>query len=89
MTHVHKPLDWKECEYLSLANAARIAGRSATWARAAVCTGDLESVRLPTGGPEVVTVRSVQALLSRSRLIQKTETARGRPRAGHLTLVTP
>lgn len=85
MEPLRKPLEWHECEYLSVANAARVVGRSATWARAAICTGDLEAVRLPTGGPEVVSVKSLLALISRSRHLPKDEARRAK--AGHLHLV--
>ena len=67
MSTLRTPVTWEACEYLSLSDAGRIAGKSAAWARGAVCTGDLEAVRLPTGGRDVVTVRSLKALLEKSR----------------------
>lgn len=87
MQVLQRPIDWKDCEFVSLSNAARIAGRSPTWVRGAICTGDLEGVRLPTGGPEVVTVKSLVALLERAeRIRQRVEGARGNA-APHLSLV--
>lgn len=87
MQTLRQPLDWRACEYVSLANAARIAGRSPNWVRGAICTGDLEGVQLPTGGPEVVTVKSLVALLDRAtRINRQAEEVRGR--APHLQLVT-
>lgn len=87
MQVLQKPIDWRDCEFVSLSNAARIAGRSPTWVRGAICTGDLEGVRLPTGGPEVVTVASLVALLERAeRIRQRAEGVRGNA-APHLSLV--
>lgn len=57
---------WRDYEFVSLAEAARIVGRTASWTRRAIVTGDLEAVVLPTGGPEVVTVRSLAALVDRA-----------------------
>lgn len=79
MEHSRKPLDWQDCEFLSLTEAARVVGRSPTWARAAICTGDLEAVYLPTGGREVVTVRSLKALVSRTRPVPQQDFAVVRP----------
>jgi hypothetical protein len=79
MEHSGKPLDWQDCEFLSLTDAARVVGRSPTWARAAICTGDLEAVYLPTGGREVVTVKSLKALVSRSRPVPQQDINSARP----------
>lgn len=57
---------WRDYEFVSLAEAARIVGRTSSWTRRAIVTGDLEAVVLPTGGPEVVTVRSLAALVDRA-----------------------
>jgi hypothetical protein len=57
---------WRDCEFVSMAEAARIVGRSKSWTQRAVCTGDLEAVWLPTGGPEVVTVASLARLIDRA-----------------------
>ena len=51
--------DWRQREFVSLQEAGRIVGRSRQWAADAVEIGYLESVRLPSGGPLVVTVRSL------------------------------
>ncbi len=79
MEHSRKPLDWQDCEFLSLTDAARVVGRSPTWARAAICTGELEAVYLPTGGREVVTVRSLKALVDRSRPVPQQDLTLARP----------
>lgn len=79
MEHSRKPLDWQDCEFLSLTEAARVVGRSPNWTRAAICTGDLEAVYLPTGGREVVTVRSLKALVDRSRPVPQQDLAVARP----------
>lgn len=79
MEHSRKPLDWQDCEFLSLTDAARVVGRSPTWARAAICTGDLEAVYLPTGGREVVTVKSLKALVSRSHPVNPGDFHRTKP----------
>ena len=62
-----KPIPWRECEFVSMANAARIAGRSPAWVRRALCIGDLQARTLPTGGPPVVTVASLAELLDASQ----------------------
>lgn len=63
--HLRKsPVAWHECEFVSLSNAARIAGRAEGWTREAITSGRLKAVRLPTGGPPVVTVSSLRRLLS-------------------------
>ena len=81
-------IDWRDCEFVSLANAARIAGRTPSWARNAICTGDLEAVKLPTGGPEVVTVESLRALLQRARQVERDAKREAcKPRPPYLTLV--
>lgn len=72
------PLDWRSCEYVSMANASRIAGRSAGWARGAVTAGDLDVVYLPTGGPPVVTVASLARLLDGTRPLPGHEVGPGR-----------
>jgi hypothetical protein len=59
------PADWRFREFVSLAEAGRIVGRSRQWAAGAVEMGHLEGVRLPTGGPPVVTVASLVRLTSR------------------------
>jgi hypothetical protein len=79
MEHSRTPRDWKDCEFLSLAEAARVVGRSSTWTRAAICIGELEAVYLPTGGREVVTVKSLKALVSRSRPVPQQDLAVVRP----------
>jgi hypothetical protein len=56
---------WLDYELVSLAEAARMVGRTSCWTRRAIVTGDLEAVVLSTGGPEVVTVRSLDALVDR------------------------
>ncbi|WP_131618154.1 hypothetical protein [Roseivivax marinus] len=61
------PVDWRECQFVSIANAARIAGREPGWAREAIAAGHLEAVRLPTGGPAVVTVASLRLFLDAAR----------------------
>ncbi|MES2335195.1 MAG: hypothetical protein V4551_11040 [Pseudomonadota bacterium] len=65
MTALRKPIDWRQCDFISLTNAGRVAGKSAAWARGAVCTGDLQAVRLPNGGAEVITVKSLADFLER------------------------
>lgn len=79
MTALRKPIDWRQCEYLSLTNAGRVAGKSAAWARGAVCTGELEAVRLPNGGAEVIRVQSLLDFLKRSRPISAADLANARP----------
>jgi hypothetical protein len=79
MTALRQPIDWRQCDFISLTNAGRVAGKSAAWARGAVCTGDLEAVRLPNGGVEVVTVKSLAAFLDRSHPVQPDEFRRTRP----------
>ena len=69
MRALRKPIIWHQCNFVSLTNAGRIAGKSAAWARGAVCTGDLQAVRLPNGGTEVITVKSLTEFLGRSRVI--------------------
>jgi hypothetical protein len=78
MTALRKPIEWRQCEFLSLTNAGRVAGKSAAWARGAVCTGDLQAVRLPNGGAEVVTVRSLAAFLDRARPVRAEDFGEGR-----------
>ncbi|SFP31525.1 hypothetical protein [Tranquillimonas alkanivorans] len=63
MSTLRAPLCWRDCEYVSAANAARIAGRTPGWVRGAIVAGELRAVRLPTGGPPVVTVESLVRLL--------------------------
>lgn len=70
MTALRAPIDWRQCEYISLTNAGRVAGKNAAWARGACCTGDLQAVRLPSGGAEVVTVKSLAAFLDRARRLK-------------------
>jgi hypothetical protein len=52
--------DWRQLEFVSLQEAGRIVGRSRQWAADAVQFGYLDAVRLPSGGPMVVTVRSLE-----------------------------
>lgn len=89
MRVLREQIDWRDCEFVSLANASRIAGRGPNWVRRAICVGDLEAVKLPTGGPEVVTVASLRALLERSRRVER-EALReaGKPRPPYLTVVS-
>lgn len=82
MENSRKPLGWlgwQDCQFLSLAEAARVVGRSPTWTRNAICTGELEAVYLPTGGREVVTVKSLQALVDRSRSVPRQALNSARP----------
>ena len=72
MTTLRTPIDWRQCEYVSLSNAGRIAGKSATWARGAICTGDLQAVRLPNGGAEVITVQSLVDFLGGAHPVRST-----------------
>lgn len=72
------PVDWRDCQFISLANAARIAGRSPGWVRGAVTAGDLIAMRLPTGGPPVVTVESLAALLDASTPVPAERVPAGR-----------
>lgn len=75
-----KPLDWRSCEFVSLSNAARIAGRAPGWAQELVTTGELECKRLPCGGPPVVTVRSLANFLERAQpAVRLTQKQAGRP----------
>ncbi|GLT12070.1 hypothetical protein GCM10007928_43030 [Sulfitobacter porphyrae] len=57
------PIHWRQCRYVSMANAARISGRGPGWVREAITVGTLSAVRLPTGGPPVVKVQSLLRLL--------------------------
>lgn len=63
-------LPWEQCHFVSLANAARIAGRSHGWVRRAVRAGELDAFELTTGGPPVVTVRSLQRFLSEAEPVE-------------------
>ncbi|MEC7763737.1 MAG: hypothetical protein VX874_17670 [Pseudomonadota bacterium] len=81
-----KPLDWRSCEYVSMANASRIAGRSPGWAQELVTFGALKAFRLPSGGPPVVTVESLAAFLDGAEPVPVLKRASGeRP---HLKVVT-
>lgn len=66
MTQVARVSSWRDCEFVSLTDAARIVGRDTSWTQRALCRGDLEAVRLPCGGREVVTVRSLARFVDRS-----------------------
>ena len=79
---------WRDYEFVSMAEAARIVGRTPSWTRRAIVTGDLEAVVLPTGGPEVVTVRSLAALIDRAGpAVPVFNLDRGAPGAPALRLV--
>lgn len=80
------PIPWQECEFVSMANAARIAGRSHGWVRECITAGELSARRLPTGGPPVVSVASLRALLRAAGYIDGAEVPAGRRPA--LRLVT-
>ncbi|MBX9847492.1 MAG: hypothetical protein K2Z80_37520 [Xanthobacteraceae bacterium] len=80
---------WRERAFVSLAEAAAIAGRSYTWARNRTVDGTLEVRRLSMDGLTLVTVASLAKLID--------EATRQRPpvsfakhrsrRPSHLTLV--
>lgn len=70
MTH-QKPIDCRSCEFVSLANAARIAGREPGWASDLVTAGVLEARRLPSGGPPVVTVESLARFLDDAHPVER------------------
>ena len=72
------PADWRFREFVSLAEAGRICGRSRQWAAGAVEMGHLEGVRLPTGGPPVVTVGSLVRLTDQAKC-QAVERPRSTP----------
>jgi hypothetical protein len=63
-------IDWRDCEFVSLANASRIVGRESGWARNAAAMGELEAVQIPTYGPLVITVCSLKDFIERSRKIE-------------------
>ena len=81
--------DWRQCEYVSLSAAARIAGRSPGWARRALCTGDLEAFRLPTGGPPVVSVASLARLLNAATPIRGEDVRPGMRRSFSVVASNP
>lgn len=69
--HARKPvLPWREREFVTVAEAAAIAGRSTTWVRNQFVVGALDERRLPTGGPTVVTVASLARLVDGARPVE-------------------
>lgn len=81
-----KPIDWRDCRFVSMANAARIAGRTHGWVRECITGGELDAWRLPTGGPPVVTVQSLRALLEEAQPVEPHAVPAGRKPA--LRLIT-
>lgn len=73
-----QPINWRACRYVSMANAARIAGRSPGWVRECITAGDLSAWRLPTGGPPVVSVSSLRAFLGEAQPIEPHAVRAGR-----------
>ena len=82
MIQAVKQDDWRELGAVTLAQAARIAGRSYSWARDRAVDGSLDAIELPTG-PLVVTTASLDALLLRQRRASRSNMKRG----CHLRLV--
>lgn len=68
---LRKPLNWRECDFVSMANAARIAGRAPGWAQELVTVGALEARRLPSGGPPVITTASLARFLDAAEPIHR------------------
>lgn len=67
MSNVSKAyIPWRDRAYLSLDEAGLIVARSADWIRTRICEGQLEGHRHQKGGPLVVTVASVAALVDRT-----------------------
>lgn len=75
---LRKPLDWRDCEFVSMANAARIAGRAPGWAQELVTFGSLEARRLPCGGPPVITTASLARFLDAAEPIHRVRPVNGR-----------
>jgi len=78
MSICRQTLPWQRCQYVSLANTAKIAGRSHGWVRRAVQTGHLDAFELATGGPPVVSVVSLRNLLAASKPIEPHAVPAGR-----------
>ena len=68
MSNVSKAyIPWREREFLTPEEVGLIFARSSDWARNRASEGELDGVRLLKGGPLVITVQSVAALVARIR----------------------
>lgn len=76
---------WRERAFVTPAETAEIFARSLDWVRNRAGEGCLDLRRLSRGGPVVITVDSVVALIERTgRCPRPTKTS---PEASHLRLV--
>ena len=76
------PVHWRDCQFVTAANAARIAGRDAAWVLSCLSAGTLEGYRLPAaGGAWCVSSDSLARLLDRAERIDPA-TVEPSPRGG-------